>query len=158
MRLLALALVAGCSFSPSLNGTGCSTTGECPPGLTCCADNTCRNDCSTIGDGGADMGGADADMGTCPDQDGDGVCDAADNCPTVPNPGQYDCDGNGMGDACDPVLTAACLVLNGGVVSVGGISSSTSYTLYGAGGMVPAGASQNANYHLHGGVNPAGQP
>jgi hypothetical protein len=151
-----LALVAGCSFSPSISGVHCGAGDSCPPGQTCCADNVCRDDCNAItdGGGGVDMG----DMGTCPDQDGDGVCDAVDNCPTVPNPGQYDCDGNSMGDACDPVLTAACLVLNGGVVSVGGISSSTSYTLYGAGGMVPAGASQNTNYHLHGGVNPAGQP
>ena len=36
------------------------------------------------------------------DGDGDGVPDATDNCPTVPNPDQTDSDGDGIGDACDP--------------------------------------------------------
>ena len=34
------------------------------------------------------------------DADSDGVMDCVDNCPTVPNPGQADCDHDGKGDAC----------------------------------------------------------
>jgi RHS repeat-associated protein len=35
------------------------------------------------------------------DQDDDGVPDAQDNCITVPNPSQYDFEGDGIGDVCD---------------------------------------------------------
>ena len=35
------------------------------------------------------------------DQDGDGVPDASDNCPTVSNADQADTNGNGVGDACE---------------------------------------------------------
>jgi hypothetical protein len=35
------------------------------------------------------------------DADGDGVPDGADNCPTLPNPGQENADGDQLGDDCD---------------------------------------------------------
>jgi hypothetical protein len=38
---------------------------------------------------------------TIVDTDGDGVADVSDNCPTVPNPGQENADGDTFGDACD---------------------------------------------------------
>lgn len=37
-----------------------------------------------------------------PDSDGDGVPDTTDNCPTTPNPGQENNDGDALGDVCDP--------------------------------------------------------
>ncbi len=40
----------------------------------------------------------------CHDMDGDGdrVPNSLDNCPTIPNPGQQNLDGDALGDACDP--------------------------------------------------------
>ena len=35
------------------------------------------------------------------DEDGDGIDDVADNCPSVPNSEQQDFDGDGFGDVCD---------------------------------------------------------
>ncbi|MFX0207336.1 MAG: thrombospondin type 3 repeat-containing protein [Candidatus Hodarchaeota archaeon] len=51
-----------------------------------------------------------------PDSDRDGVCDAADNCPAVPNPNQWDTDEDGIGDACEepgeiPLFSVAVLML-----------------------------------------------
>jgi len=39
-----------------------------------------------------------------PDEDGDGIPDAEDNCPVDWNPDQADSDGDGMGDACEGTL------------------------------------------------------
>jgi len=39
------------------------------------------------------------------DNDGDGVIDADDNCPLIPNPNQADSDGDGRGDACEGLPT-----------------------------------------------------
>ena len=43
------------------------------------------------------------------DLDGDGVLDADDNCPLVPNPDQLDADNSGYGDACEfPAFVSPC--------------------------------------------------
>ena len=36
------------------------------------------------------------------DEDGDGVPDVEDNCPSIPNPDQKDTDSDGVGNACEP--------------------------------------------------------
>jgi hypothetical protein len=40
------------------------------------------------------------DTGEC-DKDQDGVCDGDDNCPDIPNPYQWNFDGDNLGDDCD---------------------------------------------------------
>ena len=59
------------------------------------------NDCGCSPSSGSNSGYA--DCGPCPggDDDGDGVCNANDNCPNDSNPNQEDCDGDGIGDTCD---------------------------------------------------------
>ncbi len=42
------------------------------------------------------------------DQDGDGLTNDQDNCPTKPNANQQDTNGNGKGDACDPCPATVC--------------------------------------------------
>jgi len=39
-----------------------------------------------------------------PDSDSDGIPNSCDNCPAAANHFQYDCNANGIGDACDPSL------------------------------------------------------
>jgi hypothetical protein len=38
------------------------------------------------------------------DADGDGILNSTDNCPTIANPSQADCNTNGIGDACDSFI------------------------------------------------------
>lgn len=52
-----------------------------------------------VGDAAPD---APVSIGMKGDVDGDGVSDAMDNCPTLPNTFQDDMDGDGVGDVCDP--------------------------------------------------------
>ncbi len=56
-----------------------------------CDSNRVPDACETDANGGG---------GPCPDDNGDGVCKEADNCPDTPNPEQRDFDVYTVGDAC----------------------------------------------------------
>ena len=58
------------------------------------------------GSAGAAPGAAGTVSLTASDGDQDGVGDACDNCPELPNPSQTDGDQDGVGDACDDCLSS----------------------------------------------------
>jgi Thrombospondin type 3 repeat len=104
ISLLGLGLAA-CYAPKPLAGAPCTPPpageGACPSGQTCSPDGVCLSpgDVGMPPDGGG--GGAEADAPS-DDIDGDGVKNAADNCPKVGNPDQANDDGDAFGDACDP--------------------------------------------------------
>ena len=154
MRLLALALLVGCSFNvtPQSGAVTCATTDDCPGALECCGSPlACRDDCGAQPDAGADG----ADAGGCPDTDSDGVCDADDNCPKNANPGQGDCDGNGSGDACEPMWTAECVTLRHTLATAGGLTGAADRRLIGTVGEPAHTVSSGSSYRLRGGLLPA---
>jgi hypothetical protein len=63
-----------------------NSTDSCPSVFGTCINGCPPNSCGTCGP---------------VDNDGDGVTNCQDNCPAVANPTQVDCNGNGVGDACE---------------------------------------------------------
>jgi len=88
-----------CEAADQCHGAGeCNpTTGRCvsaakADGTVCDDGDACsRNDVCV---GGRCVGAA------SPDSDADGTCDAIDVCPDFPDAGQWDTNGDGIGDAC----------------------------------------------------------
>jgi hypothetical protein len=90
-----LVVTSGC-FSPRTpSGVVCDPAAPVCPGGQQCVSRSGAYECST--DDG-DPFAPDAN----PDQDGDGVVDRIDLCPTVADPWQDNEDGDRFGDACDP--------------------------------------------------------
>ncbi|WP_438020613.1 DNRLRE domain-containing protein [Sorangium sp. So ce315] len=71
------------------------------PGLGVGCDNCPYHKNPNQADADADGIGDVCDPCPLGDRDGDGVCDATDNCRDVINPAQTDSDRDGVGDACD---------------------------------------------------------
>ena len=86
--------IGACDTLESCNGSGndCpadviqSDGSSCTDGNQCTTDDTCQ---------------AGICSGTLVDDDGDGLANVCDNCPTQQNPSQADPDNDGLGDACD---------------------------------------------------------
>ncbi len=100
-----------CSTASAPDGTACSTGA----GTKCSLPDTCVAGTCTPGGGG--------------DRDGDGICDADDDCPDVADPAQRDLDHDGIADACDPndaplTLTRASVKKGRGVLARGNFSAS----------------------------------
>lgn len=96
-----------CDGGAVIGGDCCTSSCTLIPAGTVCRAATDICDIAESCDGV--NGSCPADLHK-PDQDGDGVCDLIDICPTVPDPNQVDSDGDGLGDACDPCTNGVAIV------------------------------------------------
>jgi hypothetical protein len=99
----------GCDVAETCTGSSnaCPADGVTPSGTVCRPPSSDPCDVAESCDGSS--AACPADTGN-PDGDGDGTCDALDDCPTIADPGQADGDNDGTGDVCDPCTN----VFNGG--------------------------------------------
>lgn len=86
-RLIPLAAACAAVLLAAAPSRACVSDAECDDGVTCTLIDTCQAGVCVPGGGG--------------DADGDGLCNAEDNCPAFANASQADLDGDDVGDACD---------------------------------------------------------
>ena len=100
---LALGLVASGCYAPTFApGAPCAPLSACPDDQICtlvAGEYRCERAAATDD---AAIGDVTPRDGLGPDDDGDGVPNVDDNCPSIANPDQHDEDGDKHGDACDP--------------------------------------------------------
>jgi len=113
LRWVAVAgLVSGCYDPAAQPNLPCAENEACPGGQTCVA-GICRLDDDLVRPDAAFDAPLDVPTDASPDAavpppdgppsdlDGDGIANAADNCPTAHNQDQHDEDDDTVGDACD---------------------------------------------------------
>jgi hypothetical protein len=82
-----------CTLPDTCDGSGHCLSNDRDDGEPCTEDgDPCTEDVCISGE---------CENLSLPDTDGDGVCDAVDNCPDIGNPGQDNSDGDSAGNACD---------------------------------------------------------
>lgn len=120
VAVVAMVVMQACGGGGTTEPTGppetCEEDTDCGDGWVCRATSDGEGRCVDEAEAGEEVCGNDidddgndaidcqdmacAEKPAC-DADGDGVLDAADNCPAVENAEQADADGDGVGDACD---------------------------------------------------------